>query len=169
MIFWISSVSVVISLFSSLILLMRILSLCPLVSLANCLSILLIFSKNQLLVLLILYLVLFVSTLLILALSLIISCCLLLLGVFASFCSRVFRYVVLSWPSYHWLQCSSVSMCMWAFHCFCYYWRPALVCGDLIACIGLLQSFCVCFVIIYVVSFEEGIMKCCEEGIFLFF
>ena len=55
MIFWISSVSVVISPFSFLILLIWILSLCPLVSLAKGLSILLIFSKNQLLVLLTLY------------------------------------------------------------------------------------------------------------------
>ena len=75
--FWISSGSVVMSPFSFLILLIRILSLCPLVSLAKGLSILLIFSKNQLLVLLILCIVLFVSTWLILALSLIISCCLL--------------------------------------------------------------------------------------------
>jgi hypothetical protein len=45
--FWISSGSVVISTFSVLILLIRILSLCPLVSLAKGLSIFLIFSKNQ--------------------------------------------------------------------------------------------------------------------------
>jgi len=69
-------------------------SLCPLVSLAKGLSILLIFSKDQLLVLLILRMVLFASTWLISAVSLIISCHLLLLGVFASFCSRAFRYVV---------------------------------------------------------------------------
>jgi hypothetical protein len=80
-----SSVFVVISPFSFLILLIWILSLCPLVSLAKHLSILLIFSKNQVLVLLILCIVLFVSTWLISALNLI----LLLLGVFASFCSRV--------------------------------------------------------------------------------
>jgi hypothetical protein len=43
---------------------------------------------------LILCVVLFVSTWLISALSLIISCPLLFLGVFASFCSRVFRYAV---------------------------------------------------------------------------
>jgi hypothetical protein len=54
MVFWISSGSVVMSPFSVLILLIRILSLCPLVSLANGLSILLIFSKNHLLVWLIL-------------------------------------------------------------------------------------------------------------------
>ena len=80
--------------FSFLILLIWILSLCPLVSLAKGLSILLIFSKNQLLVWLILCIVLFVSTWLISALSLIISCCLLLLGEFASFCSRAFRCAV---------------------------------------------------------------------------
>ena len=77
-----------------LILLIRILSLCPLVSLAKGLSILLIFSKNQLLVWLILCIVLFVSTWLISVLSLIISCCLLLLVEFASFCSIAFRCAV---------------------------------------------------------------------------
>ena len=71
--------------FPFLILLIRMLSLCPLMSLAKGLSILLIFSKNQLLVLLILCIVLFVSIWLISALSLIISCCLLLLGEFSSF------------------------------------------------------------------------------------
>jgi hypothetical protein len=50
----ISSGSVVMSPFSFLILLIRILFLCPLVSLAKGLSILFIFSKNQLLVWLIL-------------------------------------------------------------------------------------------------------------------
>jgi hypothetical protein len=88
--FWISSDSVVMSPFSFLILLVPVLSLCPLISHANGLSILLIFSKNQHLVLLILFIVLFVSTWLISALSLIIFCHLLLLGEFASFCSRAF-------------------------------------------------------------------------------
>jgi len=69
MIFLISSDSVVISLFSFLILLLWTHVLCPLISLAKGLSILLIFSKNQLLVLLILCIVLFVSTWLISALS----------------------------------------------------------------------------------------------------
>ena len=86
--FWISSGSVVMSSFLFLILLIRIVSLCPLVSLAKGLSIFLIFSKNQLLVWLILCIVVFVSTWLISALSLIISCFLILLGEFASFCSR---------------------------------------------------------------------------------
>jgi hypothetical protein len=79
---------------SFLILLIRRLSLCPLVSLAKGLSILLIFSKNQLLVWLILCKVLFVSIWLISALSLIISCHLLLLSEIASFCSRAFRCAV---------------------------------------------------------------------------
>jgi hypothetical protein len=61
MIFWISSDSVVMSPFSSLNLLIRTLSLCPLVSLAEGLSILLIFSKNHLLVWMTLCIVLFVS------------------------------------------------------------------------------------------------------------
>ena len=91
---WISSGSVVMSPFSFLILLIRILSLCPLVSLAKGLSTRLKFSKNQILVWLILCIVLFYSTWLISALSLIISCLLLLLGEFASFCSRAFRSVV---------------------------------------------------------------------------
>ena len=82
---WISSGFVVMSPFSFLILLIRILSLCPLVILAKGLPILLIFSKNQLLVLLVLDIVLFVSIWWISALSLIISCCVLLLGEFSSF------------------------------------------------------------------------------------
>ena len=92
MVFWISSGSVVMSPFSFLILLIRMLSLYPLVSLAKGLSILLIFSKNQLLDWLNLCIVL-VSTCWISPLSLIISC-LLLLGEFSSFCSRTFRCVV---------------------------------------------------------------------------
>ena len=92
--FWISSGSVVMSPFSFLLLLIRLLSLCPLISLGKGLSILLIFSKNQLLDWLILWIVLLVSTWLILPLSFIISCHLLLLGEFASFCSRAFRCVV---------------------------------------------------------------------------
>jgi hypothetical protein len=94
MVFRLSLVSDVMPPISFLILLMWILSLCPLVSLAKGISILLIFSKKQLLVLLILCIVLFVSTWLISALSLIISCCLLLLYVFASFCSRALRCAV---------------------------------------------------------------------------
>ena len=77
---------------SFLILLIWILSLCHLVHLDKDLSILLIFSKSQLLVLLILCVVLFVYTWLISALSLIIFCLLFFLSVFASICSRAFRY-----------------------------------------------------------------------------
>ena len=96
MISWIFSVLfiVVISPLSFLLLLIWILSLCPLVSLAKALSILLIFSKNQLLVLLILWMVLFVSIWSISSLSLIISCHLLLLGVSASFYFRAFNSAV---------------------------------------------------------------------------
>ena len=77
-----------------MILLIWILSLCPLVCLAKQFSILLIFSKNQLLVLLIPYIVCFVSTWLISVLSLIISCHLLLLDVFVSFYYSAFRCTV---------------------------------------------------------------------------
>jgi hypothetical protein len=94
MMIWISLVSVVMSPFSFLILLIRILSLCPLVSLAKGLSILLIFLKNYLLIWLILSIVLFVSTWLISDLSLIISCHLFLFGEFAYFGSRVSRCAV---------------------------------------------------------------------------
>jgi hypothetical protein len=80
--------------FSFLILLVGMLFLCPLVSLAKDLSILLIFYKNQLLICLILSIGLLVSTVLILPLSLIISCSLRLLGEFASFCSRAFKCVL---------------------------------------------------------------------------
>ena len=99
MMFWISSFSVLMSLFSFLILLIRILSLCPLVRMAKGLYILnsvnrvdfhnephgLVDSLNS---------SFFVSTWLISALSLIISCLLLLLGEFDSFCSRAFRCAV---------------------------------------------------------------------------
>jgi hypothetical protein len=84
-----SSVSVVISPFSFLILLIWILSLCTLVFLAKSISISLIFSKNQLLVWLILCIVLFVSACLISALSLIIYW-----DVFAFFRSRAFRCAI---------------------------------------------------------------------------
>ena len=90
MIFWISSVSVVMSHFSFLILLNWILSLCPLVSLPKGLSVLF-FSKNQLLFLLIFCMVRCVSTWFISALSLMISCILLLLGELNSFSSRALR------------------------------------------------------------------------------
>ena len=79
--------------FPFLILLIWILILYPVVILAKGLSILLIFSKNQLLVWLILCMVLFVSILLLSAQILFLSCPL-LLGEFASFCSRAFRCAV---------------------------------------------------------------------------
>ena len=93
MIFWISSVSVVMSTFSFLILLIWILPFGPLV-LAGGLIYLVDSLKNQLLALLILCIVFFVSIWLISALSLTISCLLLLLGEFASFCSRALRCAV---------------------------------------------------------------------------
>jgi hypothetical protein len=92
--FWIYSDSVAMSPSSFLILLIRILSLCSIVSLVKGLSILLICSKNQPLVWLILYIDLFVFTWLISPLSLIILWHLLFLGEFASFCSRGFRFSV---------------------------------------------------------------------------
>jgi hypothetical protein len=127
--FLISSVSVVISPFLFLISLIWILFLCPLVSLAKGLSILLTFLKNQLLVLLILCVVLFVSPWLISALSLIISCCLLLLGVFASFCSRASRcfvklvVYVLSSFLFVWLV---FGFWFWGCFCFCFCFLEAL-------------------------------------------
>jgi hypothetical protein len=90
-ILWISSDSLVIFPFSFLILLIRILSLCPLVTLSRGISILLIFSKNQALVCLVLCIVLFYFTWLISALSLINSCCLFLFNESTSFCSRALR------------------------------------------------------------------------------
>ena len=90
--FWIFSFSVM-SPFSSLILLIWVLSLCPLVSLAKSLSILSIFSKHPLLVLLTLHRVFFLSRL-IWAFSLIISCSIVFLCVFVPFCSRAFKYAV---------------------------------------------------------------------------
>jgi hypothetical protein len=50
-------------------------------------------------------------------------------------------------------------MCMCAFHCFCWYLRPALVHGDLIGCVdyfSLLISVKACFVTNYMVNFGEG-------------
>jgi hypothetical protein len=51
----------------------------------------------------------------------------------------------LPWPSYHWVECCSASMYMCAFLCFCWYLRPALVCDDLIGCMGLFKSSCICW------------------------
>jgi hypothetical protein len=90
----ISLVFVVIAPFSFWVLVIWILSMWHLFILSKGLSILVIFSKNQLLVWLIFCVVLLVSTWLISALSLIIFHYLLLLDVFASFCSRAFRWAV---------------------------------------------------------------------------
>ena len=87
MIFSISVLSVVISPFSFLILLIWFFSLFFLMSLANGLSILFIFSKNQLLVLLIFAIVSFVSFSFISALTYMISFLILTLGFFFSFSS----------------------------------------------------------------------------------
>ena len=120
MVLWISSGSVLMFPFSFLILLIRMLSLCPLVSLAKGLSILLIFSKNQLLDWLNLCIVL-VSTCWISPLSLIISC-LLLLGEFSSFCSRTFRCVVKL------LMCALSSFFLDALRAMCFPLRNASLC-----------------------------------------
>jgi hypothetical protein len=56
-----------------------------------------------------------------------------------------FLFLFLPWPSYHWVGHCSASMCMWAFCCFCCYWRPALVCDGLIGCMRLFQSSFICW------------------------
>ena len=91
MILCISVLSVVISPFSFLILLIQLFSLCFLMSLANGLPILLIFSKNQLLALLTFAMVSFVSFAFISALIFKISFLLLTLGFFISSFSSCFR------------------------------------------------------------------------------
>ena len=91
MIFCISAVSIVISPFSLLILLICVLSLFFLMSLAKGLSILFIFSKNQLLVLLTFAIVFFVSISFISALIFMISFLLLSLGFLCSSFSSYFR------------------------------------------------------------------------------
>jgi hypothetical protein len=92
--FWISSGSAVMFPFSFLILLIRILSLCPLLSLAKGISIFFFFFLKELSPGLVdsLY-SFFVSTWLNSALILIISCCV-LFSLFDSFCSRAFRCAV---------------------------------------------------------------------------
>ena len=93
MVFCISAVSVVISPFSFIILVIWVLSLLFLVSLARGLSILFTFSKNQLLVLLIFSIVFLISILLISSLIFIFSFLLLTLGLLCSF-SNSFRWRV---------------------------------------------------------------------------
>ena len=172
---------------------------------------------------LILCIVLFGSSWLISSLSLIISCLLFLLGVFASFYSRAFRYAVklvvydlssflmealrvvsfplsnaflmsykfwyvipslllnskktlisffiFPWIIFNWVKSCSAFMCMLACCCFRYSWRPTFVHGDMIGCFRIcfnLILFEVCFVTNYMVSFEEGTMRCWEECIFFF-
>ena len=94
MILCVSVLSVVISLFSFLILLIWFFSLCFLMSLTNGLSILFIFSKNQLLVLLILAIVSFVYFSFISARIFMISFLLLTLGFFISSFSSCFRCII---------------------------------------------------------------------------
>jgi hypothetical protein len=57
-----------------------------------------------------------------------------------------FLSLFLPWPS-HWAYSCPVSMIMLVFCCFCCYWTPALVCGDMIECIGLFQSSCICWIL----------------------
>ena len=95
MILCISAVSVVTSPFSFLIVLIWVLSLFFLMSLANGLSILFIFSKNQLLVLLIFAIVFFASISFICALIFMISFLLLTLGFVCSSFSSFFRCISL--------------------------------------------------------------------------
>ena len=75
----------------------------------------------------------------------------------------------LLWPSYHWLQCCSVSTCMWAFYYLCCFWRSALVHGDLIGCMELFQSSYICWGpfcdLLYGQFCRECTMKCWEESI----
>ena len=80
--------------FSFLVLIIWILSLCPVVSLSKDLSIMLIFSNQPAPGLVDSLYSSFVSTWLISVLSLIVSCLLFLLGEFASFCSRTFSCAV---------------------------------------------------------------------------
>ena len=51
----------------------------------------------------------------------------------------------LLWPSHHWVEHSSASMCMWALCCFCCYWRQALICSDQIGGMALIQSSDICW------------------------
>ena len=107
MILCISVLSVVISPFSFLILLIWFFSLCFLMSLANGLSILLILSKNQLLALLIFAMVSFVSFVFISALIFKIYFLLLTMGLFTSCFSSCFR--------------CRVKLFIWLFSCFLRY------------------------------------------------
>ena len=61
--------------------------------------------------------------------------------------------------------------CMWAFFCFCCYWRPASVNGSPIKYMGLIQCSSICwgFVSKCIVNFGEGTMRCWEECILFCF
>ena len=78
----------------------------------------------------------------------------------------------LPWPRYHWVEYCSFSMCMWAFRCFCCYWRPLLLHSDLIGGMGLFRSFYICWGLScdqYMINFGEATMRCWEKGIFFCF
>ena len=53
---------------------------------------------------------------------------------------KSFISLFLPWPGYHQVESCFVGFLLF-FHC-CYS-RPALVCGDLKECMGLIQSFCI--------------------------
>jgi hypothetical protein len=50
---------------------------------------------------------------------------------------------------------------MWAFCCFCCYWRPALIRSDLIACMGLFQSH-ICWGLFYDWLYAKFWRRCHE-------
>ena len=112
MILCISVLSVVISPFSFLILLIWFFSLCFLMSLASGLSVLFILSKNQLLALLLFAIVSFVYFAFISALIFKISFLLLTLGFFISSFSSCFRCRVrlFIWVLYCFLRCACIAM-----------------------------------------------------------
>ena len=66
--------------------------------------------------------------------------------IFMNSSKALFFYLLFPWPSDHWIESCSVSMTMWAFCC-C--WSPALMCGDLIESIGLFQSCCICWGLLF--------------------
>ena len=136
MILCISVLSVVISPFSFLILLIWFFSLCFLMSLANGLSILFIPSKNQLLALLIFAMVSFVSFAFIYSLIIKISFLLLTLGFFiSSFPScfrcrvRLFDFFLVSWamPVLLWTFALALLLkCPTGFQLFCFHFHSFL-------------------------------------------
>ena len=115
MILCISVLSVVISPFSFLILLIWFFSLCFLMSLTNGLSILFIISKNQLLILLIFSMVSFVSFALFSALIFKISFLLLNLGFIISSFSSCFRWIVRLFILFFFLVSWGKPVLLWTF------------------------------------------------------